>query len=313
MTSATQQRIGIDLGGTKIEGIVLDPDNHVSQRLRVATPKNTYTETVEAACLVVEELQQSSKQLLSVGFGTPGSLSPETGLMRNCNSTALNDRPLKSDLEARLGYSIRLENDANCFTLSEAVMGAGKGARTVFGVIIGTGTGGGIVVGKQLLNGPNGIAGEWGHNTIPVAVAALLGAERDCYCGRKNCIETVLSGAGLMTTYKEMHGAGELPVWNAQQLAELAAKNDTKALSALRRYSEQLAGCLATVINTLDPDTIVLGGGLSNINSLYPMLAEFLPKHVFSDFFATPILPPKHGAASGALGAACLWDSGGKS
>ena len=313
MTVATRQRIGIDLGGTKIEGIVLDPDNHVSQRLRVATPKNAYSETIEAACLIVEELQQDSQQRLSVGFGTPGSLSPKTGLMRNCNSTALNDKPLKSDLEDRLGYSIRLENDANCFALSEAVLGAGKGARTVFGVIIGTGTGGGIVVGEQLLNGPNGIAGEWGHNTIPVAVAALIGAERDCYCGRKNCIETVLSGAGLIATYREMHSKEAQAVLDAQQLAALADKDEAKALTALRRYSEQLAGCLATVINTLDPDAIVLGGGLSNINSLYPLLAEFLPEHVFSDYFATPILPPTHGDASGALGAACLWDTEGNS
>lgn len=308
MRSETQQRIGIDLGGTKIEGIVLEPDNHVSQRLRVATPKNSYSDVIEAACSVVEELQQDSEQLLSVGFGTPGSESPKTGLMRNCNSTALNDKPLKIDLEERLGYPIRLENDANCFALSEAIMGAGRGAQTVFGVIIGTGTGGGVVVGGQLLNGPNGITGEWGHNSIPLAVASMIGAERDCYCGRKNCIETVLCGAGLVTTFREMYGDDELPALDAQQLAEMADRDEAKALSALRRYSEQLAGCLATVINTLDPDVIVLGGGLSNIKSVYPMLAEFLPEHVFSDFVATPILPPTHGDASGALGAACLWD-----
>lgn len=308
MTSGSQQRIGIDLGGTKIEGIVLEPDSHVSQRLRVATPQTSYEAVVEAACCVVEELQQDRKQPLSVGFGTPGSVSPKTGLMRNCNSTALNDRPLKSDLEKRLGYSIRLENDANCFALSEAIMGAGKKAHTVFGVIIGTGTGGGIVVGGQLLNGPNGISGEWGHNTIPVAVAALLGNERSCYCGRKNCIETVLCGAGLISTFKEMYGDDELPALDALQLAEMADRDEAKALGVLRRYGEQLAGCLATVINTLDPDVIVLGGGLSNIKPLYPLLAELLPKHVFSDFVATPILPPTHGDASGALGAACLWD-----
>ncbi len=309
MTSSRKQRIGVDLGGTKIEGIVLDPDGQVPHRLRVATPKESYQAVVSATCALIEELQQSIGQRLSVGIGTPGSRSKQTGLMRNCNSTVLNDKPLQADIESELGYSVRLENDANCFALSEAIMGAGQEFRSVFGVIIGTGTGGGIVINRQLVNGPNGIAGEWGHNPIPSSVRSLINADRPCYCGRVNCIETVLSGSGLLATWQELHGGSQAGVIDAEQIADLAGKGDPDAIGTLRRYSELFAGCLATVINTLDPEAIVLGGGLSNIQPIYPMLDEFLPAHVFSDYVATRILQPLHGDSSGALGAACLWHS----
>lgn len=307
MTSSPTNRIGIDLGGTKIEGIVLDAQNHVTQRIRVPTPHDSYDAVIDTCCSLIRELQRSSDELLSVGIGTPGSVSRKTGLMRNCNSTALNDKPLQADLEARLGYRIRLENDANCFALSEAVLGSGKNDHTVFGVIIGTGTGGGIVIDKQLINGPNGIAGEWGHNTVPFAVRHLFGEDRPCYCGRNNCVETVLSAAGLMATWKELDLSHQQKFSGPEKLDELLASGDSSAELVIRRYSEMLAGCLATVINILDPDVIVLGGGLSNIQSLYTMLPDYLPSHVFSDFVATRVIQPEYGDASGALGAACLW------
>lgn len=307
MKADNNRRIGIDLGDTKIEGIVLEEDQSVSQRLRIPTPADSYHDIVIRTCDLIAELQQSLPSPATVGLGTPGSPSPRTGLMRNCNSVVLNDKPLQADLERRLGYAVRLENDANCFALSEALLGAGKDYRTVFGVIIGTGTGGGIVVDGQLLSGANGISGEWGHNTIPLAIAGLVNGDRPCYCGRRNCIETVLNGAGLIATYNEVNPFSSSLQIDARTIASLAQKGDGNATMALRRYSEILAGCLATIINTLDPDAIVLGGGLSNITLLYPMLAEYLPQHVFSDSLSTRILPPAYGDASGARGAACLW------
>ncbi|CAN0422529.1 unnamed protein product [Discosporangium mesarthrocarpum] len=296
-------RIGIDLGGTKIEGIILAPDYSVLTRHRIATPASDYKETVEAVCSVVNRLQTEADMRLSVGIGTPGALSAETGTMKNCNSICLNGKPLKSDIEAQLGYAVRLENDANCFTLSEVLQGAGRPYRSVFGVILGTGTGGGIVIDKTLVTGANGIGGEWGHNPIPAPARKLIGDDRACYCGRVNCVETILSGRGLQQTHLEQHGAS-LP---ANEIAGHARAGDAAALATIESYCAQLAICLATVINILDPEAIVLGGGLSNIELIYEMTPTHLGPHVFSDSVLTRLLPPSFGDASGARGAACLW------
>lgn len=301
-------RIGVDLGGTKIEGILLAPNGDVAEKIRVSTPGDNYSATVEALCEVVEKLQEkSSSERLSVGIGTPGALSPanESGaeLMKNCNSICLNGEPLKADIERRLGYEVRVENDANCFALSEACYGAGMSARTVFGVIIGTGTGGGIVIDKRLHTGPNRIAGEWGHSCIPRSVRELMGLDRRCYCGRLNCNETVLSGRGLRQTHLERTGI-EL---EATEIARLADAGDASATESIQIYSKQLARCLSTVVNLLDPDMIVLGGGLSNIPQLYTQVPEQLREHVFTDNMLTQLAAPKFGDASGAIGAACLW------
>lgn len=296
-------RIGIDLGGSKIEGIILDADFQVRERQRIDTPSDDYDAILKRVIELVTQLQSAAGRQLDVGIGTPGSLSPTTGLMRNCNSTCLNGRPLKQDLEQLLGYEIRLENDANCFALSEATMGAGRGYQSVFGVIIGTGTGGAIVVNKTLLTGANGITGEWGHNTVPTAISHLLAGDRPCYCGRVNCLETILSGPGMSLTHEELCGVS----MSARDIATQAKAGDENAMATLVRYSEMLAACLATVINIIDPEVIVLGGGLSNIESLYREVPAHLNAHVFSDSVATKLSPPVFGDASGALGAACLW------
>ena len=294
-------RIGIDLGGTKIEGIVLADDGTVTDKIRVDTPADNYASTVRTVCDVVEQLQPSEK--LTVGIGTPGTLAMPEGTMKNSNSVCLNGHPLKKDIEAILGYQVRVENDANCFVLSEAHYGAAKDVQNVFGVILGTGCGGGVVVNKKLLVGPNSIAGEWGHNSIPVSVHELIGADRICHCGRVNCIETVLSGRGLQQSYLEQTGKEA----TAKSIAEQAQANEDAAVVCLNRYAKQLARCLSTVINVLDPHMIVLGGGLSNISTLYDLVPQELAGHVFTDEVKTRITRPSFGDASGALGAACLW------
>jgi fructokinase len=295
-------RIGVDLGGTKIEGIALADDGTVTKKIRVDTPADNYTDTVRAVCDVVEQLQQSEK--LTVGIGTPGTLALPEEIMKNSNSVCLNGHPLKKDIEAILGYQVRIENDANCFVLSEAHYGAAKEVKTVFGVILGTGCGGGVVVDKKLLAGPNSIAGEWGHNTIPVSVHELIEDDRICHCGRVNCIETVLSGRGLQQSYLEQTGKEA----SAKSIAEQAQANDSDAKDCLNRYAKQLARCLSTIINVLDPHMIVFGGGLSNISALYELVPQELNGHVFTDEIKTIIAKPSFGDASGALGAACLWD-----
>jgi len=301
-------RIGIDLGGTKIEGILLSPVGEVVEKIRVDTPAKKYSKTVNALCGVVDRLQElSPSKKCSVGIGTPGALSPaneqDEELMKNCNSICLNGKPLKADIEKRLGYAVRMENDANCFVLSEACYGAAQSVRTVFGVIIGTGTGGGIVIDKQLHTGPNRIAGEWGHNCIPSSVRELFAEDRLCYCGRKNCIETVLSGRGLKQSYFESSGI-EL---ESKEIAQLSINGDSKAEAALQTYCAQLARCLSTVVNLIDPDMIVLGGGLSNISQLYELVPRLMAEHVFTENMRTILAAPKFGDASGAIGAACLW------
>ena len=301
-------RIGVDLGGTKIEGILLSPSGEVAEKIRVDTPAKKYLETVDALCEVIEQLQQlSPSKKCSVGIGTPGALSPpnEHGfeLMKNCNSICLNGEPLKIDIENRLSYETRIENDANCFVLSEACYGAAISARTVFGVILGTGTGGGIVIDKQLQTGPNRIAGEWGHNCIPSSVRELITQDRQCYCGRTNCNETVLSGRGLKQSHLERTGT-EL---EAKEIARLANSGDSESGETIQTYCKQLARCLSTVVNLIDPDMIVLGGGLSNISQLYEQVPSLLKEHVFTDNMLTMLCAPKFGDASGAIGAACLW------
>ncbi len=270
-------RIGIDLGGTKIECVALDDAGREIHRKRVPTPQGDYGATVRAVAELVREFEAASKQSAAVGVGMPGALSAATGLVKNANSTCLIGHDLKGDLEKALGREVRLANDANCFALSEAVDGAGKGAKVVFGVILGTGVGGGIVVGGEVLTGPNAIAGEWGHNPLPLPRAEDLPLP-DCYCGRKGCIETYLSGPAL-----ERDGGN------------------------LERYEERLARALAGVINILDPDVIVLGGGISNLSRLYANVPARWRPHVFSDQVATKLLPPVHGDASGVRGAAWLW------
>ena len=301
-------RIGVDLGGTKIEGILLSPSGEIEEKIRVNTPAKDYLKTVDELCKVIDRLQRLSlSKKCSVGIGSPGVLSPsnEYGLklMKNCNSICLNDKPLKVDIEKRLGYAIRIENDANCFALSEACYGAAMSARTVFGAILGTGTGGGIVIDKQLHTGPSGIAGEWGHNCIPSSVRELITRDRRCYCGRKNCNETVLSGRGLKQSHLEKTGFELEPF----EIARLAAAGDADASRTIHTYCKQLALCLSIVVNVLDPDVIVLGGGLSNITQLYARVPSLMNEHVFTDNMLTILAAPKFGDASGAIGAACLW------
>jgi fructokinase len=283
-------RIGVDIGGTKIEAIALDGARAVLRR-RVATPRGDYEATIAAVSSLVREIGAGT-----VGVGIPGAPSRVTGLVKNANSTWLIGRPLKQDLEHAIGREVRLENDANCFALSEATDGAGAGAEVVFGVILGTGVGGGIVVRGRVLTGPNAIAGEWGHNPLPAPGPEDLPLPA-CYCGRSGCIETYLSGPGL--------AADHLKLTDERLAAEEIAARPGEALG---RYEERLARALASVINVLDPDVIVLGGGMSNVERLYTEVPRLWSKHVFSDHVATRLARNAHGDSSGVRGAAWLWD-----
>jgi fructokinase len=293
-------RIGVDLGGTKIEGIVLEADGRIGLRERLATPAGDYLATLAAVADLVERLEERCGSRCSVGIGTPGSLSPASGRLRNANSTCLNDRALDVDLAARLARPVRIANDADCFALSEASDGAARSLSSVFGVIIGTGTGGGIVIDGKLLHGPNAIAGEWGHNPLPWP----NDHERPgppCYCGKQGCIETFLSGPGLSRDYA---GDRRLSAWT---IAQRAAAGEPAADACLERYEDRLARSLANVINIIDPEAIVLGGGLSNIARLYETVPRLWGRYVFSDVVRTRLLAPAHGDSSGARGAAWLW------
>jgi len=304
-------RIGIDLGGTKIEGIALGDDGTEYARRRIPTPRGDYEATLGAVCGLIAGLHADAGPVTGVGLGTPGSLSPATGLIRNANSTWLNGKPLGRDLEQRLGRPVRLANDADCFALSEAVDGAALGAETVFGVILGTGVGGGIVAGGRLLRGPNAIAGEWGHNPLP----APRDEERpgpSCYCGRYGCIEAFLSGPNLARDHADRFGgtanaSGPASGPTPPQIVRAAALGDAAAEATLIRYEDRLSRALASVINILDPDVIVLGGGLSKVARLYRNVPRLWGEHVFSDQVATRLLPPVHGDSGGVRGAACLW------
>ena len=285
-------RIGVDIGGTKIEALALDAAGREVFRKRIPTPRGDYEATVAAVVSLVAEAGAGT-----VGVGIPGALSRATGRVKNANSTWLIGRSLKEDLERALKREIRLENDANCFALSEAVDGAGQGARVVFGAILGTGVGGGIVVDGRVLTGPNAIAGEWGHNPLPLPSEADLPLP-PCYCGRLGCIETYLSGPGLARDHQQITGARLTP----EEIVALGGES-------LRRYEERLARALATVINLLDPDVIVLGGGMSNVERLYGEVPRLWGPHVFSDRVTTRLARHAHGDSSGVRGAAWLWPS----
>jgi fructokinase len=298
-------RIGIDLGGTKVEGVVLDPEGTELARLRRPSPQRNYGQTVAAIAELVGALEALTEAGCSVGIGTPGAVSPRTGLMKNANSTWLNGKPLRRDLEQALGRAVRIENDANCFALSEAADGAGAGHRTVFGVILGTGVGGGIALEGRCLTGANAIGGEWGHNPLPWPGPDEMPGPA-CYCGKPGCLETWISGPGLAADHRRVTGQ-EL---TTAEMARLADQGDAESTASFGRYESRLARGLATVINILDPDAIVLGGGMSNVARLYRNLPPLLSKFCFSDGIDTPILPPKHGDSSGVRGAAWLWRPG---
>jgi fructokinase len=292
----------VDLGGTKIEGVALADDGRELARRRVATPRHDYDATLATIAAVVGALEAETGGRGSVGVGMPGALSPASGLVKNANSTWLIGRAIDRDLERALGREVRCANDANCFALSEATDGAGAGARVVFGVILGTGVGGGIVVDGRALAGPNAIAGEWGHMPLPWP----SDHERpgpSCYCGKAGCVETFLSGPGLARDYGR-HGSGGL---GAAEIAERAVRGDAEADAAIARYEDRLARALAVVLNVLDPDVVVLGGGVSKLARLYDNVPRLWQAWAFSDRVTTPLLPPRHGDSSGVRGAAWLW------
>jgi fructokinase len=298
-------RIGVDLGGTKIEAIALDEAGKVLSRRRVATPRDDYDGTLAAVVTLVREVERETGRRGTVGVGMPGALSPATGLVKNANSTWLIGRALDHDLSARLERPVRLANDANCFALSEAIDGAGAGARVVFGVIVGTGTGGGVVVDRKVLTGPNAIAGEWGHNPLP-----WPGSDEwpgpSCYCGKTGCIETFLSGPGLARDYRERSGEDA----SAPDIVARAGHGDAAATAALERYEDRMARALAAVLDLLDPDVVVLGGGMSQVQRLYRSVPRLWQQWAFSDRVDTLLRPPVHGDSSGVRGAAWLWGPG---
>ena len=300
-------RVGLDLGGTKIEGIALDRGGSELARHRVPTPRGDYAATVEALALLAERLEGHAAATATVGVGMPGVISPATGLVKNANSTWLIGRPMAADLSARLGRAVRCANDANCFALSEAVDGAAAGARVVFGVILGTGTGGGVVVDRRVVSGANAIAGEWGHNPLPWPRSGADGDEwpgPPCYCGRTGCIETFLSGPGLALDYEREVGRRAEP----PEIVARAAVADATAERCLQRYEDRLARGLAAIINVIDPDVIVLGGGMSNVDRLYTTVPRLWTPYVFSDVVTTRLVKATHGDSSGVRGAAWLWN-----
>ena len=294
-------RVGIDLGGTKTEGIAMDVDGNILHRERRPTPQaKGYAAILSNIQELVLDLEQRAGKPCRVGVGMPGAISVETGLHRNSNTVCLNGMPVKNDLETLLQREIRIANDANCFALSEALDGAGQGYGVVFGVILGTGVGGGIVYNGRLHEGAQHIAGEWGHNVL----------EPDgppCYCGKRGCVETFLSGPGLVRDYQ---AAGGKPALDARAIAQAAADGDEQAEAALRRYLDRFGRALSVVVNILDPDVIVLGGGLSNIAQLYNHGRENLALYSFTEGFRTALLPHRHGDSSGVRGAARLWSAG---
>lgn len=296
-------RLGVDLGGTKIEVAALDDRGRELLRRRSPTPQGDYPGTIDAIAALVAEAEMELGARGSVGIGIPGSESPATGLIRNANSTCLNGQPLRHDLENALGRPVRIMNDADCFALSEASDGAGAGASVVFGVILGTGVGGGIVVHGRALAGANAIAGEWGHNPLPLPGPEDLPLP-PCYCGRSGCIETYLSGPALAASHAAASGDTLAP----EEIAAGAAAGDPACEATLARYEERLARALAGVINLIDPEVVVLGGGLSNLDRLYANVPRLWGTHIFSDCIRTRLVPPRHGDSSGVRGAARLWD-----
>ncbi len=295
-------RIGVDLGGTKIEAIALDRGGRIAARRRAATPRDDYAGTLDAIRRLVAEVEDEAGARGTVGVGMPGALSRRSGRVKNANSTWLNGRPFDRDLEATLGRPVRVANDANCFALSEASDGAGAGAGVVFGVILGTGVGGGLVVDGRIVEGLNAVGGEWGHMPLPwPRDDERPGAA--CYCGRRGCVETWLSGPGFASWAAGEFGAEG----GTERIAAAAEAGDDRAAAAVRAYSERLGRALAVVVDIVDPDVIVLGGGVSGIEALYRLTPEHVSRHAFSDGVDTPIRKAVHGASSGVRGAAWLW------
>ncbi len=294
-------RIGVDLGGTKIEIAAIDDEGRERFRRRAASPRGDYRGTIDLVASLVAEAEQEVGRA-TVGVGMPGAISPASGLVKNANSTWLNGRPLREDLCRRLDREVRLANDANCFALSEAIDGAGAGQSIVFGVIVGTGTGGALVVNGRVVSGANAIGGEWGHNPLPWPAADEWPGP-PCYCGLTGCIETFLSGPGMARDHQRATGQAI----DAAEVARLAEAGDAGAAATVARYEDRMARGLASIINMIDPDVIVLGGGMSNIGRLYRNVPRLWARHVFSDAVVTRLLPPVHGDASGVRGAAYLW------
>lgn len=298
-------RIGIDLGGTKIEGVLLGRDGEIIERRRVPTPQDDYDGTLSATCALIRTLDAEAQATPPVGIGMPGSVSTVTGAMKNCNSTCLNGRFFGRDVSTLLGRSVSIANDADCFALSEAVDGAGADAHRVFGAILGTGVGGGIVQDERLFGGPNGLCGEWGHNLLPREAQVVDDPPRPCFCGRDDCIETYLAGPGLVRTHTALTGVEVSP----ERIATLSDQGDPNARATLDVYVAQLAFALSQIINVLDPDVIVLGGGVSNIARLYDA-ADGVPRHwgrwVTSDAVETKLVRARYGDSSGVRGAAWL-------
>lgn len=295
-------RIGIDLGGTKIETIAINSLKGELLRRRISTPQSNYQATLVAICDLVNEVENELGEQGTVGIGTPGAISPVTGLLRNSNSICLNNMPLKTDIELMLGRSVRMANDANCFALSESIDGSAKDATIVFGVIIGTGVGSGLVINRGVLQGANAIAGEWGHNPLPWPHTSELPG-LDCYCGKQGCIETWLSGVGFARNFEAKYG-GKL---SSEEIVRAANHGDENCELAVCEYEDRMARSLAHVINILDPDVIVLGGGMSKVVRLYDNVPKLWSKYIFSDTVNTRLIQPLHGDSSGVRGAAFLY------
>lgn len=294
-------RVGIDLGGTKTEGIVMDDDGKILLRERRPTPQaEGYDAILKNIHALIQDLEKKSGHRCRIGMGTPGAISIRSGFLKNSNTVCLNGKPIQDDLEKMLGRDIRIANDANCFALSEARDGAGQEAEVVFGVILGTGVGGGIVFQGKLHAGPQHIAGEWGHNVLEADGPS-------CYCGKRGCVETFLSGPGLIFDWRRHHGEATL---DAMQIVARAAQGDIHAETVMQSYLDRFGRALAVVINILDPDVVVLGGGMSNIVRLYTEGRERVRQYVFNDELRTKILPNVHGDSSGVRGAAQLWAAG---
>ena len=296
-------RIGVDVGGTKIEAVALSPNGAILSRVRTPTPRGDYPRTLESIAHLVFELERTLGRQGTVGVGIPGTISTATRLVKNANSVWLIGKPLADDLQRLLARPVRFANDANCFALSEAIDGAAAAARVVFGVIIGTGTGGGIVVDRRVVEGVNGIAGEWGHNPLPWPHADEMPGPV-CYCGRNGCIETFLSGPALAREYERLTQRSLGP----EEIAARANAGDGEASRCLEHYVDRFARAVATVINVVDPDIVVLGGGLSNIDQLYTAVPARWSRYVFSDVVATRLAKAHHGDSSGVRGAAWLWN-----
>ena len=294
-------RVGIDLGGTKTEALLIDKEGNKVFSKRILTEKN-YQGTIRGIINLINEIEEKFTTVESIGIGIPGSVSLESSLIKNANSIWLNGKPFRSDLKKIINKEIKLENDANCFALSEAVDGAGKSHSVVFGVIIGTGTGAGIVIDKNILKGKNRVAGEFGHNALPRSSDNEINLAKPCYCGLKGCIETYLSGPGFTSIFNSIHNTN----LETKEIIQLYENNDSRAVEALDDYVDRLARSLSDVINVLDPDIIILGGGMSNINYIYENIDNKLSKYVFNETIFTKIVKNVHGDSGGVRGAAWL-------